>query len=71
MNIVSIVLVVLTVVTGIMWVLDLLVLRPRRKAELASREAASIVPLTKTEKKDILEPNGKCCKSVPIIGFKR
>ena len=58
MNIVSIVLVVLTVVTGIMWVLDLLVLRPRRKAELASREAASIVPLTKTEKKDILEPNG-------------
>lgn len=58
MNIVTLILVILTLVTGIMWFIDVLVLRRRRKIALATREATSIVPLTKTEKKEILEPNG-------------
>ncbi len=57
MNTITLVLVLATVVTGIMYAVDKLYLLRKRKAELAKHQQLSL-PLTAREKKEILEPDG-------------
>jgi signal peptidase I len=47
----------ITAFTGICWIFDFLILKPKRKVELHNREQKSNLPLTKKEKNEILEPN--------------
>lgn len=58
MNTITLILVIATVVSGILWFFDRLILRPKRKIELQNREKISTVPLTRKEKNEILESNG-------------
>lgn len=58
MNIITLILVIATVVSGIVWFIDLLFLKKNRKKLLKKRESESPVPLTRAEKKEILELNG-------------
>ena len=58
MNFITILLVGSTLVTGVMWFFDLIVLKPKRKLELQECERNNKVPLTRKEKNAILQPNG-------------
>lgn len=58
MNSISLVLVIFTAVSGILWFLDLIVFKPKRKNELKEKESKSQIPLTKKEKNLILESSG-------------
>ncbi len=58
MNTVTLILVIATALTGVMWLFDILFLKKKRKLDLIEREKISKIPLTHKEKQEILESGG-------------
>lgn len=58
MNMISLIIIIFTLLSGILWFLDMFVFKPKRKAQLKEKEKNQLVPLTKKEKSEILDNTG-------------